>query len=363
MVVRQLFEDMLAQQQSAIGGSSSGGGAQTVEELAAGFLAIAVENMANAIKKISIERGYDVSEYVLGCFGGAGGQHACLVADALGISRIFCHQFAGVLSAFGMGLADVSASRQGSIEAALDAALVPTLDGALASLAAQAEAELHAQEIHAERIHTSRNVHLKYAGSDTAMLVPFGSVAEMIGSFEEAHRAQYGFIDTDKTHVVEAVSVEAVGAGEATDEMAPPAVTASSGTVPPPPQPSTRTVPATSQLARVRTFMAGHWHEATPVVDRATMVSGSAIDGPGIIIEETATTVVEPGWRAELDARGGLVLTRVVPLPAHVAVGTDVSPVMLEIFNNLVMSIAEQMGVVLQVPYHPLRLHSTRHDT
>ena len=178
------------------------------EEIAAGFLRIAVENMANAIKKISIQRGFDVSSYVLGCFGGAGGQHACLVADSLSMKKVFIHPFAGVLSAFGMGLADTTSSRILAVEATLEASLVSSLVASLDTLQQEAEAELLEQDISASRIETLRRVHLKYVGSDTAIVVPFASLEEIVFRFDEAHRAQYGFVDEDRAHVVEAVEVE-----------------------------------------------------------------------------------------------------------------------------------------------------------
>lgn len=310
------------------------------EEVAAGFLTIAVENMANAIKKISIQRGHDVSEYVLSCFGGAGGQHACLVADALGMKQVFVHPFAGVLSAYGMGLADVTAMREMAVEQALDDALMPTLTHELERLAQDATAELQSQDIASGRITVLRKVHLKYLGSDTALVVPFADLTGIVAAFDAAHRAQYGFVDPGKTHIVEAVSVEAIGAGE---PVADPKLTAAADAA------------AVAPLAVVQSHMDGAWRE-TPVIDRDRLRPGDAVDGPAILREDTATTVVEPGWRAELNDRGHLLLTRVQPLPRRVAIGTDVDPVMLEIFNNLFMSIAEQMGVVLEKTSHSVNI-------
>lgn len=311
------------------------------EAVAEGFLTIAVENMANAIKKISIQRGYDVSEYVLTCFGGAGGQHACLVADALGMTRVFVHPLAGVLSAYGMGLADVRAMREKAVEAVLDDALMQTLADELDALSRDGVEELHRQDIADARITVLKKAHLRYQGSDTPIVVPFSSRADIVAAFEEAHRSQYGFIDPDKAHIVEAVSVEVVGAGETAEDPLLPAAEARADGPP--------------RLAEVKAYMEGQWRP-TPVIDRNAMRAGERIDGPAILREDTATTVVEPGWQAELTDRGHLVLTRITPLPSRVAIGTSVNPVMLEIFNNLFMSIAEQMGLVLEKTSHSVNI-------
>ena len=336
-----LDADAVTEKFNALAAEVNAGDAEpkTAEEIAEGYLTIAVENMANAIKKISIQRGYDVSEYVLSCFGGAGGQHACLVADALAMKKVFIHPFAGVLSAYGMGLADITAMRERAVEAVLDDGLIAELEDQLDALADDAEAELAAQEIGAERIKSLKKVHLRYQGTDTAMVVPFGAQAEIIAAFEAAHRAQYGFIDPDKPQIVEAVSVEAIGAGEPAED----------------PELSTPTGDAAPELATVRAYMAGEWRE-TPVYDRDALRPGDLVDGPAILREDTGTTVIEPGWQTELSARGHLVMSRVVALPKRVAVGTSVDPVMLEIFNNLFMSIAEQMGLVLEKTSHSVNI-------
>jgi len=301
-------------------------------EVAEGFLKIAVENMANAIKQISIERGYDVTRYTLCCFGGAGGQHACLVADALGMKRVYIHPFAGVLSAYGMGLADLRSLKEQAIEARLEAALMPTLDRALDRLAASGSEEMLGQGIAPARITLLRKAHVKYEGTDVPLVVPYGGSDAIAEAFAAAHRLRYGFVMPEKRLIVEAVSVEAVGATDAAEDRIEPA----------PPSPG-----EPAPLAHVLLFTAGVEHQA-PVFDRDALVPGQEIDGPAIIREQTATTVVEPGWRALLDRRRYLVLERVVPLPGRTAVGTAVDPVMLEVFNNLFMAIAEQMGVALQ---------------
>ena len=316
---------------------------RTPKEVADGFLKIAVENMTNAITKISTQRGYDVSDYVLTCFGGAGGQHACLVADALGMKTVFLHPFAGVLSAYGMGLADTRSLRERAVEATLDDAVMPRLQTEFDALSAEGCEELRAQAIAEERIEVIAKVHLRYEGTDTALQVPFAARADIVAAFEAAHRAQYGFVDSARALIVEAISIEAVGAGEAAED---PLLEA--GGV-------GRSGDALPRLDVVTTHMAGDDH-ATPVVDRNALLPGDRLDGPAIVREDTATTVLEPGWQATLSARGHLILQRVVALPERVAIGTSVDPVMLEIFNNLFMSIAEQMGVVLAKTAHSVNI-------
>ncbi|APZ44586.1 5-oxoprolinase [Acidihalobacter ferrooxydans] len=314
------------------------GDARTPEEVAEGFLRIAVENMANAIKKISVQRGYDVTEYALVAFGGAGGQHACLVADALGVRTVLLHPLAGVLSAYGMGLADVRALRERSLEAPLSDAL-PPLTAALDAMADEACAELQAQEIAPEQIVVRRRVHVRYAGSDAALEVDFDPSAQhMQADFEAAYRQRFGFLMAGKPLVVAAALVEASGRhyALAADALA------------------THTEPA-EPLAHVQTYMAGVWRD-TPVYDRACCAAGQRIDGPAILREATGTTVVEPGWQAALTDIGNLVLTRVEAPARREAVGTRSDPVMLEVFNNLFMSIAEQMGFALQNTAHSVNI-------
>ena len=303
-------------------------------DVADGFLRIAVDNMANAIKSISVRRGHDVTGYALSCFGGAGGQHACLVADALGITRVMIHPLAGVLSAYGMGLADVRALRDRAVEIGLDAEGAGILGEALDALAGEACAELAGQGIARERITVHRRAHVRYEGTDTADLVEAGDAPEMQARFEDAHRRRYGFVMPEKALVIEAASVEAVGAvREASNPFALPA----GGGRCPRPEPA----------ATVAAHFGGVEHE-TPVFRRDALAAGDAVDGPAILLESTATTVVEPGWRAGLAASGDLVLERVVALARESAVGTDCDPVMLEVFNNRFMSIAEQMGLTLE---------------
>ena len=303
---------------------------RTPEELAEGFLRIAVENMANAIKKISVQRGYDVTDYALQCFGGAGGQHACLIADVLGMNTVLVHPFAGVLSAYGMGLADVRALRERTIEAPLTDDLVARLERELDELAAISEAEVAGQGIAADRTETRRYVHLRYDGSDTALEVPYGPVDRMATDYEGSYRSRFGFIMPGKKVIAATISVETIG------------LTFDLETAP-----HIAKTDADGPQIMVEAYMGGQTVTA-PVHHRDAIPAGGRVDGPALIIEATATTIVEPGWQAEMTAIGNLVLRRVVARPERVAIGTDCDPVMLEVFNNLFMSIAEQMGYTLQ---------------
>lgn len=306
------------------------GRARTPEEVAEGFIDIAVGAMANAIKKISVARGYDVTRYTLQCFGGAGGQHACRVADALGMNRVFAHPLAGVLSAYGMGLADQSVMREAAIELPLVSAL-DAVAARLEALAADAQGELQRQGVGLGEVRLQRRVHLRYEGTDSALVVPFGTVDEIRAGFEAAYRQRFAFLMHERPLVVEAVSVEAIGAGDAPAEPRLPVVQAQAAPV----------------AETVRVFSGGRWWEAALVVREQTR-PGQFVDGPAIIAEKNATTVVEPGWRARVTEFDHLVLERVQPREARKAVGTTVDPVMLEVFNNLFMNIAEQMGLQLQ---------------
>ena len=322
-IVRKKFTALAEEIAAAIGGPVS-----SPEAIAEGFLRIAVENMANAIKKISVQRGYDVTRYTFNCFGGAGGQHACLVADALGMTRVMLHPFAGVLSAFGMGLAEIRALREAQVErpvAETDAA-----ETVLTRLADDAAAEVEAQGVARERIAVERRAHLRYAGSHQALAVTFGSEAEMRERFDQAHLARFGFTAPSRELTIEMVSVEAVGgAGEL-----PEAGGSGAGDT------------MTNAVATVRMHVEGEEREVA-LHRRESLVPGQPIDGPSIISEATGTVVIEPGWRAWIDFHRNLILERIVERGRDAAIGTDVDPVMLEVFNNLFMSIAEQMGATL----------------
>jgi 5-oxoprolinase (ATP-hydrolysing) len=380
------------------------GGGRSPEEVADGFITIAVENMANAIKKISVQRGYDVTRYALNCFGGAGGQHACLVADALGMTTVLIHPFSSLLSAYGMGLADIRATRQQAIEEPFGEAALAVIAAAGARLGEQARDEVISQGVTPTDISVHVRAHIRYAGTDTALEVSAGalasrlagaalpgdveatlsppplrgrpiraadreggksededqrdtplpdpppqggrersatdgeaaglqlkSLADMKSTFEAAHKTRFGFIDQAKQLVVEAVSVEAVGGGAKFAE----------------PLHAKTDAPIPAPAHRSRFYSTGRWHDAS-IYERGQLAPGHRVPGPAIIIEPHQTVVIEDGWRAELSEKNHLVLRRVVPLERRHAIGTDADPVMLEVFNNLFMSIAEQMGVVLQ---------------
>ncbi len=302
----------------------------TPEAVAEGFLRIAVENMANAIKKISVQRGYDVTDYTLNCFGGAGGQHACLVADALGMSRVFLHPFAGVLSAYGMGLADVRAMREVQVERSFAADAEELVEEAARPLAEAARREVLDQGVAAEHISTIAKAHLRYEGTDTALLVDAGTAGAMQAAFEEAHRQRFGFIATDRGLVIEAVSVEVIGV---TEPIVDPKLEIGETVSPLP-------------IDHARVHVSGAWQDLA-LYDRDSLLPGQSLEGPAIITEATGTVVVEEGWRATLNRRRHLILERFKPRPKAEAVGSKADPVMLEVFNNLFMSIAEQMGATL----------------
>ena len=333
------------------------------EEVAAGFVEIAVANMANAIKKISVQRGYDVTEYVLNVFGGAGGQHACAVADALGMTRVLIHPLAGVLSAYGIGLADIIAMREQAVEAQLTTESLENLPGTLDPLEQDARAEVSAEGVPPERITAAHRAHLRYQGTDTAVIVPVGPLADMTAAFEAEYSRRFSFLMPDKPVIVEAVSVEVTGTQPRYEDADDPARSDSidpGGTTPPKPPPLTggnrppRT-PAAGPPARVPMFTQGAWAEVD-LFERARLRPGHAVDGPAVITEELATTVVEPGWQAVVTARGDLLMSRVTARPGRTAISTAANPVMLEIFNNLFMSVAEQMGVRLQSTAHSVNI-------
>ncbi|MHB1205836.1 MAG: hydantoinase B/oxoprolinase family protein [Rhodospirillaceae bacterium] len=304
------------------------GRAVTAAELALGFVALAVDNMARAIRKISIERGHDLAHYTLACFGGAGGQHACAVADSLGMSRVFIHPLAGVLSAYGIGLARVRAIRSRSLEYPLeDGGIAAALD----ELEAAARHALDAQQAVPETV--QRRVHLKYTGTDTALVVPFGSVDSMTRNFVSAHRTQFGFTMEGRGLICDMAEAEAIGAAAHT--VGAPAATGG----------------ADAKPAAIVTLTTDEGSAAAPLFQREDLAPGQEIDGPAVIAERLATTVVDAGWRARVAPDAALVLERIAPrrqtLSAHEA-DPQVDTMRIELFNNLFMSIAEQMGAVLQ---------------
>ncbi len=323
--VRLKFTELAARVQAATSRPA------TPETLAEGYLQIAVQNMANAIKRISVARGYDVTQYALQCFGGAGGQHACGVADALGMTRVFVHPLAGVLSAYGMGLADQIAMREASVERPLDVEGLAAAESQLSALADAASAEVAEQGVARAAITVRRHIHVRYQGTDTALQVPFGAINDIQQAFEVGYRQRFAFLMYGRPLVIEAVSVEAVGAGESHAEAA-------VG------EPAQAHVAQPDALVRMHS---GSWLDAGLFL-RASLRPGAVIAGPAVIAEQNATTVVEPGWQATLTAGDAFELQRVVPRATQHAIGTDADPVMLEVFNNLFMNIAEQMGQRLQ---------------
>jgi 5-oxoprolinase (ATP-hydrolysing) len=314
------------------------GDGRTPEDVAEGFITIAVENMANAIKKISVQRGYNVTGYALNCFGGAGGQHACLVADALGMKAVLIHPYSGLLSAYGIGLSKTYASRQHALVESLAEENRTAIDNLIAGLEADTRDELTGQGVASDRIGTQPVLHIRYDGTDTTIDVPYDGVdlGRVAREFEAAHKAQFGFTDPSRKLIVEAVGVEAsetiddhIEAGNDSGETTDRAVEASQSV-----------------------FTGGEWRDAGLFLRtkdaKAPLSSGDRVTGPAIIIEDNQTIVVEPGWQAEVTGHNQILMKRHEAKERAAAIGTKADPVMLEVFNNLFMSIAEQMGVTLQ---------------
>ncbi|NCJ06132.1 5-oxoprolinase [Synechococcales cyanobacterium C] len=333
-IVQEKFAALAAEIQAQTGNQ------RTPEQVAAGFLAIAVEKMASAIKKISIQRGYDVTEYTLCCFGGAGGQHACLIAEALGIPQIFIHPFAGVLSAYGMGLADLRSLQEQAVERRLRDEVLPALQQALDTLVAQGKSEILAQGVTDDCIQVLSKAHLRYEGTDVALIVDFGDVQAMQTQFEQLYQQRYGFTMPHKPLIVEAIAVEVVG-------QSPP--------LPEPQLPLGRTTPL-EPITTTKIYTQGNWH-TTPIYPRQALKPGDRIPGTALIVEPTGTNVIEPGWTAELTSQNHLLLRRdskpseprtPLPLSPSPPSPTAADPVLLEIFNNLFGAIAEEMGITLQ---------------
>jgi len=340
-VVRHKFIELAREIREATGDT------RTPQQVAEGYIDIAVGNMANAIKQISVQRGHDVTEYTLCCFGGAAGQHACLVADALGMTRVFIHPLAGVLSAYGMGLADITAMREQAVEVALTRDNLPLIEAALQQLTGPAQEEVLHQGVPPDRVRVAQRVHLRYDGTDSALIVAFGSVADMVAQFERAYRQRYSFLMPGRALLAEAVSVEAIGMSDAPTEIAPAPRAEAAGEL------AAATAP---QVADMVDMHSGGKSHRTPVFLRDVLRPGDQVTGPAIIAEANATTVVEPGWQAEVTPLDHLVLRRIEARPARVAIGTTVDPVMLEVFNNLFMSIAEQMGLRLEATAYSVNI-------
>ncbi len=303
------------------------------EEVAEGYLKIAVENMANAIKKISVQRGYDVSGYCLTVFGGAGAQHACAIADTLGMSTCLIHPMASLLSAYGMGLADIRATRAEAVEAELDDHSRLAAAARLDALGVEALGEVEAQGVHERAITLVQTLHLKVRGSDAALPVRFDDLATMRSAFARAHAARFGFAPGDAALVIHAVEVESIGkAADLTETEA---------------EMAERPEAEVETALTAPVFLGGDWIE-TRFVRRAALRPGDAVSGPAVVVEPHTAILVEPGWRARITGHDHVLLTRVTPRPKRVALGTEADPVLLEVFNNLYMSIAEQMGAVLE---------------
>jgi 5-oxoprolinase (ATP-hydrolysing) len=325
-IVREKFAALAAEISAATGA------AQTAEQVAEGFIRIAVANMAHAIRQISVQKGRNPADFVLTCFGGAGGQHACLVADELGMDTVFIHPFAGVLSAYGMGLADFLRLAEQAMEIPFTDAALPQLQEVAETLAAETAASLAAQGVDASRITTHPSAHLRYAGTDTALPVPLTTHAQMQNAFEAAHKKLFGFITPEKALIAETVSVEARAAGETIDE----------------PEISARESGAPEPIDQVEIFTSGSAHK-TSVYERTALLAHDRLTGPAMIREANATTIIEPGWQAEITPRNHVILRRVTKREnAAVANAATADPILLELFNNLFMAIAEQSGAVLR---------------
>ena len=331
-IVQQKFTQLTQQIQAQTGYFYS------PESVASGFIEIAVENMANAIKKISVQRGYDVSEYTLVCFGGAGGQHACLIAEKLGIQRIFIHPYAGVLSAYGIGLADIRVVKQCSVEQELTIAIIEKLKQTISELTLAAE-----QEIIASLENSSRDnqilikVRLKYQGTDSTLLIDFQEdIALMRLAFEQEHQLRYGFIQSQKNLIVDSLFVEIIQAIAIPEE---PIISRSSQNVP-------------HAIAEVKIFTKNQWYD-TPVYQREDLQPDDQIIGPAMIVEKTGTNIIEPNWQATLTNRNSLILEpinskKILREEAVEEISLKPNPVRLEIFKNLFQFIAEEMGITLQ---------------
>lgn len=305
------------------------GDGRSPEEVAEGFLRIAVENMANAIKKISVQRGHDVTRYALASFGGAGGQHACLVADALAMNTVILHPYAGVLSAYGMGLADIRALREAQFDAPLSGAAQGDAAARLDAMAREAREEVAGQGIAPDRIRTEMRAHLRYTGSHQSLAVDFGTAEALAAAFDAAHRTRFGFSAPERALVFEMLEVEAVGETDAADAPE----------------------PARTARAEPRDHLSLHLPQGkarAPLYARDDLGADTRIDGPAVISEATGTTIVEPGWQARVDRVGTLILDRVEARAQDAAIGTEADPVLLEVMGNLFMNIAEQMGATLQ---------------
>ncbi|HWQ48779.1 MAG TPA: hydantoinase B/oxoprolinase family protein [Methanosarcina sp.] len=335
-LVRRKFEKLA---EKISGKGKNEGNIRTPKQVAEGFLSVAVENMANAIKKISVQRGYNIKEYTLCCFGGAAAQHACRVADSLGIKTIFIHPYAGVLSAYGMGLADQRLIRECYIGNELSDELIESLKTVFSRLELEGHLLMLEQGVQESRINVLYKMHMRYAGSDTQLVIDFADTDVLRKDFEKSHRKRFGFIMEGKALIVEAVSVETIGINERVLD----------------PVREIEENPVFSPVTTVQMYNNGEFHE-TPVFQREELKPGTCISGPAVLIEKNTTIVLEPEWKGAITERNHLFLKREIPLSTSIAIGTDVDPVMLEIFNNRFMSVAEQMGFTLQNTAHSVNI-------
>lgn len=297
------------------------------EEVAEGFIRIAVENMASAIKEVSVARGYDLSDHTLVSFGGAGGQHACAIADSLSINRIMIHPLAGLLSAYGIGIADLRLLRESSIESNLDQHGFELARKRLDGLEGDARRGIEKQGATPHRV--VRRIHVRYVGTDTAIVLDDAPLEQLISAFTASHQKLFGFTMQDRGLAVEAVSVEAISQGTSVSAGRSP-VTGSNAPV-----------------DEVPVFLSGEWRNA-PVWSRDQISEGTQMVGPALIVEPHATTLLEIGWLAEITGERNLVLTRAIPRSTRIELGTEADPVQLELFHNLFFSVAEQMGAVIR---------------
>lgn len=307
----------------------------SIEEIAEGFLDIAIENMAAAIKKISTEKGYDVRDYTLVSFGGAGGQHACKIADTLGIKKIFLHRFSGVLSAFGMGLADLRTIKEETIEKKLSNQNEFFIEETATRLTKETKAILEDQDV--TEVNFSSKLHIKYKGSDSTIEVDIASTEKIKEQFENLHKKQFGFNTPDKELIIEKLTIEAFGGGGEVklDKLIP---------------------EGKLSIKRKNIFRKGKWFEASVIHRNEIGTRLKEITGPAIIREDHGTNYLELGWKAYNDLENNLIFERIEEVERANAIGTDVDPVQLEIFNNLFMSIAEQMGAVLENVAHSVNM-------
>jgi len=318
---------------------SSESGFRTPEQVAEGFFSVAVENMANAIKKVSVQQGYNIKEYTLCCFGGAAAQHACRVADSRGIKNISIHSFAGVFSAYGIGFADQRLIRERYIGVELSDRLIEELKIVFLELKKEGCFSMLEQGVQKNHIIVLFKVHMRYAGSDTQLLVDFADKDTLRKGFEETHKNHFGFVMENKTIVVEAVSVEVVGITERVSD----------------PVLETETNSAFSPVSTVQMYSYGEFHE-TLILKRDELKPGACVNGPAVLIEKNTAIIIEPAWEGKITEHNHLLLNRRISLPTHKVIGTGVDPVMLEIFNNRFMLVAEQMGYTLQNTVHSVNI-------